>query len=291
MKVAIAVPSRDHGRFLPAALESLFTQEAVGVAVAVLDAGSRDDTGAVLRRYEPRLAYWRSAPDDGQAAAINEGIARLGASDYVGWLNADDVLLPGALSALAAYLDAHPECVAVHGQAHIIAETGRVVGDFPSRPFARRSLARTSIICQPASLVRRAAWNAVGGVDATLHMCMDYDLWWRLSARGAIGFVRRFVACSRDHEDTKTRAAQDRMYHEAFAILRRHLGYVPWRWYRSEAGFRWRATHGGRRARGPLERLACGCRAAHRYVRDNGASGLVRALRGPGGGAAPLPHP
>jgi GT2 family glycosyltransferase len=279
LRVAIAVPSLDQGRFLGQALDSLFAQSEVDLRVAVLDGGSRDESLAVIGRYECRLAYWRASPDRGQAAAINEGIAQFRDADYVGWLNADDVLLPSALLRMAAYLDAHPECVAAFGQAHIIDADGRIIGQFPTRPFTRRALARTSIICQPASLISRRAWEAVGGLDESLHMCLDYDLWWRLSNLGPVGYIRQFVACSRDHEATKTRAHQDRLYPEAFSVLQRHLGYVPWSWCLSEAAYAWRAAHGGERAAGFLSQFTCGSRAAHRHARVNGLAGLINGLR------------
>jgi len=270
MSAAIVVPSLDQGRFLAEALDSIFAQSGIDLSVAVLDGGSRDGSLAVLRRYEARLSYSRSAPDRGQAAVINEGIARLEGAEYVGWLNADDVLLPGALKRMGAYLDTHPECVAVFGDAHIIDESGRIIGRFPTRPFARRALARSNIICQPASLIRRSAWDAAGGLDDSLYMCLDYDLWWRLSALGPIGFLSEFVACSRHHASTKTRAHQDRLYPEAFAVLRSHLGYVPWRWCVSETAWAWRATHGGERATGIVSQSICGWRAVKRYLRVNG---------------------
>ncbi len=281
MSVAIVVPSLDQERFLGEALDSVFAQTGVDLKVAVLDGGSGEGSLAVIRRHEAKLSYWRSAPDRGQAAAINEGIARLQGADYVGWLNADDVLLPGALERMSAYLDTHRECVGVFGQAHIIDGRGRIVGQFPTRPFSRRALARTSIICQPASLISRRAWEAVGGLDESLHMCLDYDLWWRLSRLGPIGFTREFIACSRDHEATKTRGRQDQLYEEAFAVLRRHLGYVPWRWCLNEAAYVWRRGHGGKRASGARSFLICGWRAVIRYLSMNGPRGVVGALHGP----------
>src|SRR5262245_66045169 len=115
MTVGIVVPSLNQGRFLGQTLESLLAQD-IDVRVAVLVAGSQDDVREAIRRYEHWLTYWRSAPDLGQAAAVNEGIARLAEARYVGWLNSDDILLTGALSMLAGYLDRHPECVAVFGR-------------------------------------------------------------------------------------------------------------------------------------------------------------------------------
>jgi GT2 family glycosyltransferase len=267
--VGIVVPSLNQGRFLAAALGSVLDQPG-DVVVAVMDAGSSDDSLAVIERYRDRLAHWRSAPDRGQAAAINEGVGRLDRARYVGYLNADDLLLPGAVARMADHLDRHPECVAVYGRAHVIDATGQRLGEFPTRPFSRKRLAQRSIICQPASLVRRSAWERVGGLDDTLYMCLDYDLWWKLSALGPIGYLDEVLASSRDHDATKTRGRQDLLYEEAFRVVRRHWGRVPWRWCLSEAAYRWRASHGGRRASGPTEALRCVWRAAVRYGAING---------------------
>jgi GT2 family glycosyltransferase len=266
--IGIVVPCLGQGRFLAEALDSVLGQEG-DVLVAVVDGGSTDGSLAVIRGRADRLAYWRSAPDRGQAAAINEGVGRLGRARYVGWLNADDVLRPGALARMAGHLDRHPECVAVYGRAHVVDAGGRVLGEFPTRPFRRARLARRSIICQPASLIRRSAWQQVGGLDDALHMCLDYDLWWKLSAVGPIGYLDEVLAASRDHEATKTRGRQDLLYEEAFRVVRRHWGRVPWRWCLSEAAYRWRASHGGRRASGPAAQFLCGTQAVVRYLAVN----------------------
>ena len=81
--VTIAVPSFNQGRYLGAALESALDQ-GVAVEVFVADGGSGDDSVAVIERFAPRLAGWRSHADRGQAAAINECIAR-GSAPYVCW--------------------------------------------------------------------------------------------------------------------------------------------------------------------------------------------------------------
>jgi GT2 family glycosyltransferase len=278
--ISIAIPNYNQGRFLATALDSVLDQSGIELRVAMLDAASTDESLGVIRQYEGRLAYWRSHPDLGQAAAINEGIERLGEADYVGWLNADDLLLPGALRRMAAYLEQRPECVAVFGKAYIVDETGRVTGVYPTKLFSRQRFARTCTICQPASLFRHSAWAAVGGLDESLQMCLDYDFWWRLAKIGAIGFLEEFVACSRDHEATKTRMGQARLYHEAFEVLRRHLGYVPWRWCLSESAYSWRMAHGGRRASDPKSQFLCGWRALRRFWRVNRLSGIGNTILG-----------
>ena len=226
----IVIPSLNQGRFLAQALESVFSQREISVKVAVCDGGSTDLTLTVAGQYMHRFAFFRSHPDRGQAAAINEGISQLTNTLYVGWLNADDVLLPDGLRAMASYLDHHPECVAVFGKAHIIDEEGRIIGQYPTRPFNRKTFAIRCTISQPASLIRESAWVQVGGLDESIETCMDYDLWWRLSKIGQLGYIDRFVACSRDHPNSKTRTLRKLVNDEAVSILLRHRGMVPRNW-------------------------------------------------------------
>ena len=109
--VTIAVPSFNQGQYLDDALTSIFHQN-LPVEVFVMDGGSSDNSVEVIKKWERCLAGWRSYADDGQAAAINEGIEQ-GHSPYVCWLNSDDWLLPGGLVKLLIELQSHPAAPAV----------------------------------------------------------------------------------------------------------------------------------------------------------------------------------
>jgi GT2 family glycosyltransferase len=243
--VTVAVPSYNHGRYLEAALESLFSQ-GVPIEVFVADAGSSDDSLAVIRRWESRLLEWRSHPDSGQAAAINEGIAR-GSAPYVCWLNSDDWLLPGGLARLHAALERDPNAAMAYGRAWNFAEASGKMRPVFVRPFSERWMAQLCIVSQPATLMRRAAWDAVGGVDEQLHMAMDYDLWWKLFRRfGAPVFVDEFVAVNREHPDTKTSTQRRMHYREAMAVVRKHHGRLPLKWYLAQPYAVWYRSIVGR---------------------------------------------
>jgi len=228
--VTIAVPSFNQGGFLDDALASIFQQD-VPVEVFVLDGGSSDNSLDVIRKWEHRLSGWRSHADDGQAAAINEGIT-LGRAPYVCWLNSDDWFLPGGLAKLLGELEKYSDVPVVYGRSwNVVEKSGR---RYPVwvEPFNERRLALRCIISQPATLIRRSAWVAVGGVDAKLHMAMDYDLWWRLFKQvGPPHFVDDFVAVNREHEGTKTKTQRRRHYREAMQVVRKYYGRVPLKWW------------------------------------------------------------
>jgi glycosyltransferase involved in cell wall biosynthesis len=243
-RVTVAVPSFNHAEYLAEALESLFAQD-VPVEVYVADAGSTDGSTEVIRRFEDRLLGWRSRPDAGQAAAINEGIAA-GTAPYVCWLNSDDLLLPGGLAKLLAALEAQPRAAMAYGRAWDAHDDGRRTPVFV-RPFKAWLMAQLCIVSQPATLVRRSAWEAVGGLDAHLHLALDYDLWWRLYRRfGQPAFVNDFIAVNRVHARTKTATQREAHYREAIDVVRRHYGRVPLKWYLAQPYAVWYRSRVGR---------------------------------------------
>lgn len=228
--VTIAVPSLNQGRFLDDALSSIFQQQ-IPVEVFVMDGGSTDNSVEVINKWAPNLAGWRSHADNGQAAAINEGIA-LGSAPFVCWLNSDDWFLPGGLSKLLAVFQEHDAVPAVYGRSwNVDQKTGRK-NPVWVESFDEERLALRCIVSQPAALIRRSAWETVAGLDGQLHLAMDYDLWWRLYKQiGSLQFVDAFVAVNREHDATKTKTLRRRHYQEAMTVVRKHHGRLPLKWW------------------------------------------------------------
>src|SRR5580693_5103731 len=162
MSIAIAVPSLNQARFLGAALDSLGRTD-ITVRRAVLDAGSTDGSRDLIEARASELVFWRSEPDAGQAAAVNEGIGRLCRAnadvEAVAWLNADDFFLEHGLDRLWQALVDHPDWLAVSGRGALASEAGSLAGEIPTEPFLPDRFAHACTICQPATLVRRGAWE------------------------------------------------------------------------------------------------------------------------------------
>jgi glycosyltransferase involved in cell wall biosynthesis len=228
--VTIAVPSFNQGEFLDETLSSIFDQD-LPVEVFVMDGGSQDDSVAVIKRWQSRLSGWRSEPDCGQAAAINEGVA-LGTAPYVCWLNSDDRFLPGGLARLVQELERDQSAPVAYGGAVNDSSFRMARRQVWVEPFSLQRLAVRCFISQPATLVRRSCWEAVGGVDTSLDLAFDYDLWWRLALKfGPFAHVDELIAANRDHAATKTRTRRWQHYAEAIRVVRKHNGRVPAKWW------------------------------------------------------------
>jgi len=154
-----------------------------------------------------------------------------GKAPHVCWLNADDIILPDGLKTLFHVLETSNGIPAVYGRCWTIGNQGKRLFPYLTAPFWPRLLANYCLIAQPATLILREAWEGVGGLDESLDMALDYDLWWRLYMRyGRLRYVRKFVAATRMHADTKTVRKRKSHYIEAMEVIKRHRGRVPLKW-------------------------------------------------------------
>jgi hypothetical protein len=179
----IVVPVRTGLPYLPSALESLRLQGGLA-QVALMDASGDPAVADLAAAYGGLIRHRRHADRDaGQAAAIAEGWEHLSASIY-GWLNADDVLFPGALQRVKQEFDDHPEVDVVYGDCVFTDADGAFLGYFPSIADTVDGLGASCVICQPGCFVRGRALALAGGVDRGLVYTMDWDLWLRLRDAG-----------------------------------------------------------------------------------------------------------
>jgi glycosyltransferase involved in cell wall biosynthesis len=232
LNLSLVIPNLNQSQFLPFALESLRYQSAPFL-LAVMDGGSTDNFPDVLGKYADIVNYSRSAPDNGQAAAIREGLCRV-SGEIVSWLNADDYFFPGALDRVAALFEADPLLDVVYGDAIHVSEDGLFLSYFPAiQEFDANDLTRTCFICQPACFVRRAAYERVGGVDPALAYTMDWDLWCRLARAGAkFRYLPEPLAAVRYYHGTKTLSGDWKRYQEVWRIERLYGGrLLPLSWF------------------------------------------------------------
>lgn len=230
-RFCIVTPSYNTGRYIGPAVRSVLDQDYPRVDYVVMDGGSTDGTVGVLKSFGPRL-QWVSQKDAGQSDAINRGFARTGegdGGDVLGWLNSDDTYAPGAFRAAADYFAAHPEVDLLYGDATYTDARGRHIANCVHvEPYRRHRLFHYSdFIVQPACFFRRRAFDAVGGVDVSIHWAMDYDLWLRIVAAGfKVAYLPRVLAHFRWLAENKTATGGWGRLDEIVRILARQ-GHEP----------------------------------------------------------------
>ena len=168
---------------LPMCLASLASQD-VPLEIAVMDASDDERVRALVDTFADSITVRYHGPDDGQADAIANGWDRTSGS-VLGWLNADDVLAPGALRHAADSFLEKPELDVVYGHSLICNDDGYINGYHWNVLPPGDHILSTCCISQPSCFFRRSALEAAGGLDRSLHFTMDWDLWIRLHKSGA----------------------------------------------------------------------------------------------------------
>jgi len=226
--VSIVTPSYNMAEYLPETIESVFSQDYPRIEYLVIDGGSTDGTLPILDRYATRLAY-SSEPDRGPSDAAHKGF-RQAHGEIFAWICADDAYLPGAVRTAVEYLVAHPDVDVVYGEGWWTDSAGAVIGRYPTLPFDAKTLERDCFLCQPAAFIRASAYRRCG-LDPSVNISYDYDLWIRLAKAGfRFASVPQYLAASRIHAGSLTLSARTRVFRASMALLRRHYGYVPFQW-------------------------------------------------------------
>jgi glycosyltransferase involved in cell wall biosynthesis len=213
------------GRYLEETIQSVLSQDYPNIEYIVMDAGSTDQTLAILEKYKDRMQF-HSGPDRGTADAINKGFARSHGSVFA-YLNADDIYLPGAVSTAMSALAVEPDMGVVYGEANWVDDQGRLLSPYPVRPFDRALLSQECFISQPAAFIRREAFELAGRIDPNLHYAYDYDLWIRVSRLYPMRKIDAVLATSRMHAENKTVGQRRGVLRETLRLLQSHYGYVP----------------------------------------------------------------
>ncbi|HMQ33545.1 MAG TPA: glycosyltransferase family 2 protein [Chloroflexaceae bacterium] len=218
--VSVVTPSLNQGPYIGATIASVLGQDYPNLEYWVIDAGSADETLAVLRSFEgdPRLS-WLSEPDRGQSDAINKGWARC-RGQVLAWLNADDTYLPGAIRGQVEALMASPGAGGVYGDVVYTDATGRRLARLYSRPFSPTLVISLKISPQPAVFLRREVVARAGPLDLRRRYAMDVDLWARAVRLAPWARNPALVATYRLHQSSKTVAEFAGFYAEWLAAAR-----------------------------------------------------------------------
>jgi glycosyltransferase involved in cell wall biosynthesis len=204
------MPSFNQAAYLEEAIRSVLDQKYPALEFFLLDGGSTDGSRGIVERYEHVLTHWRSAPDRGQSAALVEGFG-MASGELLGWLNSDDVLLPGALMRLGHAFARSPDTALLGGNYILIDERGLVIRckrhPRHPEPFLRLGFIP---IAQPGSLFTAEAYQAVGGLDPDLRYVMDADLYFRIiRGGGRFTYLDSWLSGFRKHSKAKTVAEWD----------------------------------------------------------------------------------
>lgn len=267
-KITVVMPSFNQAVFIERSILSVLDQNYPNLEFILIDGGSTDGTLSILERYQDSFAYVYTGPDAGQSDALNHGFSKA-TGDIYGWLNSDDLYLPGAFQSVSGAFCSAPDASVIFGDWLSIDSDDNTIEtnyafDFNLHHFIYEGFHLNS----QAMFWRREAHQRFGEFGVDLHRTMDYDLIARLGINeGQRRFMRVTtpLAAFRRHSAQKTTGAgQDVVAAEHRKIAQKN-------------GFSDKYSRKGR-----ILRLVYRARRAYWYLKRGGLkyafSRLVRAL-------------
>ena len=198
---SIVTPSYNYSKYIRECIESVKNQEGVTFEHIVFDAGSTDGTVDIIKEYSN--IDLTVEPDSGMSDAINKGF-RKAKGKWVMWLNTDDRLLPGALKAVAAFAEKHPEADVVHGAWNFVDEEGVFIRAMKALPFSTNMVIEHGCYIASTSLFLRRKTTIDEGflLNEQFKYAMDGEYYARLGRAG-----KRFVNFNQPLADFRQHAA------------------------------------------------------------------------------------
>ena len=223
--ISIVVPAHNVDRFLAETLRSICAQTESRWECVVVDDGSTDGTRAVAESVaarDARIKVLRQA-NRGAAAARNAGFrATDPASQFVTFMDSDDVWLPHAFETLLRRLAQRPDAIGAHGLAEFIDATGHLIDEGTYSQKGRERLGRKgrelvvwplesptdfdvlingNVLFPPGLvLARRSVYEKTGPFDEAFNGPEDWDMLIRLSRHGHLEFVDEVILHYRRHD-------------------------------------------------------------------------------------------
>jgi glycosyltransferase involved in cell wall biosynthesis len=217
--VSIITPCYNQGRFLEQTIQSVLWQDYPNLEYLIVDGGSEDSSVDIIKNYTPRLSWWVSEKDNGQADAINKGFSHA-KGEFITWINSDDLYYrPDVITHAVKALQAEPSAGMVYGDGVMVDADLHLLDWHQYRQYQLEDLLSFEVLLQPAVLMRTLSLRNAGFLDSEFHMVLDHALWIRIARQGPILHIPETWAVERTHQAAKTTAQASFFVDEAFRLI------------------------------------------------------------------------
>lgn len=203
--ISVLLPIFNAENYLALAIESLQNQSFSDFEILAINDGSTDLSLTILEGFAKSDKRIRVIDQEnkGLIATLNEGIQKANAP-LIARMDADDICHVLRFEKQLAYLEEHPECVAVGSRVMLIDPEGLPICEF-SKQVEHNDIdsdhlsGRGGAIAHPAVMLRKSALEKIGGYRDDVIHAEDIDLFLRLAEVGKLANLPEIFLYYRQH--------------------------------------------------------------------------------------------
>jgi len=204
MRISIVTISYNQARYLRSCMDSVLSQDYDDLEYIIVDPGSTDGSREVIEEYDDRIIKVFEK-DDGPADGLNKGFLRA-TGEVFGFINSDDILLPGALKYVAERFASDYDMDVFCGEGCYIDKFGEVGKRIIPSKFTSRMYALGAVsVFQQGMFFKRKLFEQAGGFEVENRTCWDGELFLDMALNKArFVYDKKKLAGFRVHEDSIT---------------------------------------------------------------------------------------
>ncbi|BCX82258.1 glycosyltransferase [Methylomarinovum caldicuralii] len=205
MKVSIVTISYNQARFLEDAIRSVLEQDYPDIEYIVIDPGSTDGSRQIIERYRNCIDHIIFEPDDGPADGLSKGFS-YATGDIYGFLNSDDILLPGAISRVVEFFKKNLDVDVMTGRLYMVDDGLNIIKTIQGDEISPVSYVYWGInVAQQSTFFRRSAYHKAGGFNVNNRTSWDGELFLKMALSGCkFKKSKEFLSAFRVHDSSIT---------------------------------------------------------------------------------------
>ncbi len=202
MNISVIIPVYNGEQYLNAAIDSVLAQACAAAEIIIIDDGSTDNTAKIVHNYGTKVIYHKQA-NLGVSAARNTGV-RLAKSEYLIFLDHDDVYLPNHLADFLALFQKNPCIHVAGGKWRYLFASQRLKDAFPKHHLIDKETYEPYL---GTHVFKKSIFETVGMFDESLNFGEDTDFLIRLKNHGiAVNYTGQLCYLYRYHETNTTKS-------------------------------------------------------------------------------------
>lgn len=187
IKVSIITACFNSKETIEQTIVSVINQTYTNLEYIIIDGGSIDGTLEVIKKYQSKIAYFISEPDNGISDAWNKGLKKA-TGDIIGIINSDDWYEEDAVTKAVTALKDSPQAGFVFGDMNFVGPQDEIMYVQKGDPFYKNIIVKQlPSIPHPTVFVKKSVYDEFGGFDCNNHSCMDYEFLLRSTIKGTEG--------------------------------------------------------------------------------------------------------